>query len=324
MTVSGPIPPDKLGFTLPHEHTGIALWHIDKRWDYWELTPDDDLITEELRDFRRRGGATLVDLTLDGVGRDPHRLRRLASATGLNIVMGSGWYRGAHYPVEARIDRRSVDDLAAEIVREFADGVGDTGIRPGIIGELGTSEPVHPSEEKVLRAAVRAQEATGLAISVHLHPLARNGHDVLDILAGAGAPLDRVILGHVDLSLGHPDAGFDELVGYHKSLLARGAVVEYDTIGNELYWPDMRGGAFAFPSDRERARALAELLDAGYAGQIVVSQDVANKLQLRRYGGYGYASVLSDFPAFLRLAGVDERALATLTVENPSKLLSRR
>ena len=78
MTVSGPIPPDKLGFTLPHEHTGISLWHIEKRWDYWELTPDEDLITDELRDFRRRGGGTLVDLTLDGVGRDPHRLRRLA------------------------------------------------------------------------------------------------------------------------------------------------------------------------------------------------------------------------------------------------------
>jgi predicted metal-dependent phosphotriesterase family hydrolase len=59
MTVSGPIPPDKLGFTLPHEHTGIYLWHVDKRWDYWELTPDEDLITDELRDLRRRGGATL-------------------------------------------------------------------------------------------------------------------------------------------------------------------------------------------------------------------------------------------------------------------------
>ena len=71
MTVSGPIPPDKLGFTLPHEHTGIYLWHVDRRWDYWELTPDEDLITDELREFRRRGGGTLVDLTLDGVGRDP-------------------------------------------------------------------------------------------------------------------------------------------------------------------------------------------------------------------------------------------------------------
>ena len=48
--------------------------------------------------FRRRGGSTLVDLTLDGVGRDPERLRRLATRTGVQLVMGCGWYRGAHYP----------------------------------------------------------------------------------------------------------------------------------------------------------------------------------------------------------------------------------
>ncbi|MEO6578903.1 MAG: phosphotriesterase, partial [Candidatus Limnocylindria bacterium] len=140
MTVSGPIPPDKVGFALPHEHTGISLWHIANRWDYWELTPDDDLIVDELRDFRRRGGATMVDLTLPGVGRDPGRLRRLAGASGLNIVMGAGWYREAYYPAELLVDRRSVDDLAAEIVAEFADGVAGSGIRPGIIGEIGTDK----------------------------------------------------------------------------------------------------------------------------------------------------------------------------------------
>ena len=59
MTVRGPIDPGELGFTLPHEHTQIHLWQIPDRWDYWELRADEDLILEELRDFRRRGGATL-------------------------------------------------------------------------------------------------------------------------------------------------------------------------------------------------------------------------------------------------------------------------
>src|SRR5439155_17291211 len=67
ITVSGPIPPERIGFTLPHEHTGISLWQIPDRWDYWELTPDEPLLIDELGDFRRRGGTTLVDLTLDGV-----------------------------------------------------------------------------------------------------------------------------------------------------------------------------------------------------------------------------------------------------------------
>ena len=113
-TVHGRIPAAELGFVLPHEHTGIHLWQIPNRWDYWELTPDDALLLPELAAYRAAGGGTLVDLTLPGVGRDPLRLRRYAEASGLHIVMGTGWYRTAYYPVEARIDRRSVDDLADE------------------------------------------------------------------------------------------------------------------------------------------------------------------------------------------------------------------
>ena len=168
MTVSGPIPPERVGFTLPHEHTGIYLWHIQNRWDYWELTPDEDLIGDELRDFRRRGGSTLVELTLPGVGRDPERLRRLASRTGVQIVMGCGWYREAYYPPEARIDRRTVDNLADELIGELRDGVGGTGVRPGIIGEIGTDKPwVSAQEERVHRAAARAARETGMAITTH-------------------------------------------------------------------------------------------------------------------------------------------------------------
>jgi phosphotriesterase-related protein len=140
MTVTGPIPPDRIRFTLPHEHTGIYLWHIPERDDYWELTPDEPTIVDELADFRRRGGSTLVDLTLDGVGRDPERLRRLSTRSGVQLVMGCGWYRGAYYPPEARIERRSVDDLAAELIAEFRDGVAGTGVHPGIIGEIGVDK----------------------------------------------------------------------------------------------------------------------------------------------------------------------------------------
>ena len=130
-TVRGPVDPGDLGVTLPHEHTQIALWHIANRWDYWQLTRDEPVILDELAAFRQAGGGTLVDLTLPGVGRDPLWLRALSEQSGLNLVMGCGWYRTAYYPPEARIDRRTVDDLAAELIREATEGVGETGIRPG-------------------------------------------------------------------------------------------------------------------------------------------------------------------------------------------------
>ena len=101
---------------------------------------------EELRAYRDAGGTTLVDLTLDGVGRDPLWLQRLAEQSGLHLVMGGGWYRDRLLPGETLIDRRSVDSLAEELVREATVGVGETGVRTGILGEIGTDKPwVTPS-----------------------------------------------------------------------------------------------------------------------------------------------------------------------------------
>ena len=122
-TVLGPIDPGDLGFTLPHEHTQIALWHVPDRWDYWQLTRDEPLILEELAASREAGGSGVVDLTLPGVGRDPTWLSGIARSSGLHVVMGCGWYRGAYYPPEALIDQRSVDDLADELVHEATEGV---------------------------------------------------------------------------------------------------------------------------------------------------------------------------------------------------------
>ena len=309
MTVSGPIPPDRLGFTLPHEHTAIALWHIEGRRDYWELTPDDELITEELRDFRRRGGGSLVDLTLDGVGRDPVRLRRLASATGLNIVMGSGWYRGEHYPVEALIDRRTVDELAAVIVAEFTDGVGATGVatgvRPGIIGEIGTDKPwVSADEERVHRAAARASLATGMAITTHGVQSAV-GLAQLRIFTEEGVDPGRVVIGHAD---SHHDLDF------YLAVLDAGANLQFDFLGHRF------GVEEAL--EPRLVETIVELLERGFASQLLLSQDVGHNRQLKANGGFGYVYLHQHFLPTLRTAAVAEGEIRTMTIENPARILT--
>jgi predicted metal-dependent phosphotriesterase family hydrolase len=305
MTVSGPIPPDRLGFTLPHEHTGIALWHIEGRHDYWELTPDEDLLVEELREFKRRGGGTLVDLTLDGVGRDPHRLRRLAGASGVNIVMGGGWYRGTYYPVEALIDRRSVDDLAAQIIGEFESGVGDTGIRPGIIGEIGTDKPwVSALEERVHRAAARASKATGMAITTHgvQSPV---GLAQLRIFEEEGVDPARVVIGHAD---SYHD------IDHYLAVLARGANLEFDFLGH-------RWGTEEALEPR-LVETIVELVDRGFADQILLSQDVCNNYQLKANGGFGYVYLHQHFLPTLRTAAVGEGEIRQMTIDNPMRILT--
>src|SRR5262245_20682080 len=272
-TVLGPIDPSALGFTLPHEHTQIALWHVPHRHDYWELTRDEPLILAELAPFKAAGGSGLVDLTLDGVGRDPAWLAGLAGASGLHVVMGCGWYRGMHYPAEARIDRRSVDALADEIVAEIEGGVGDSGIRPGIIGEIGTDKPwLSAQEERVHRAAARASKRTGLAITTHA-VMSDVGLAQLKVFEEEGADLSRVVIGHAD-SYPHLD--------HYLEIIRRGASLGLDFLGM-TFTPQERVG------EPKIIELLIELLSRGHADRVLLSQDVCHNSQLSHYGGHGYS-----------------------------------
>jgi phosphotriesterase-related protein len=304
-TVLGPIEPADLGFTLPHEHTQIALWHIPNRWDYWQLTRDEPVIIGELARYRTAGGGALVDLTLPGVGRDPAWLRRLAEGSGLHLVMGCGWYRTAYYPPEARIDRRSVDDLADELVREAEDGVGDSGIRPGIIGEIGTDKPwVSPAEERVHRAAARASRRTGLAITTH-GVLSDVGLAQLRIFEEEGADPTRVVIGHADSF---------PVLDHQLSIIERGANVEFDFIG--MPWPRER------EAETRTVELVCELLARGHAERVLLSQDVCNDDQLTVNGGNGYTYLADTFLPRLRVAGVGDAEIELMTIANPRRLLT--
>jgi predicted metal-dependent phosphotriesterase family hydrolase len=305
-TVLGPIEPATLGFTLPHEHTQIALWHVPERWDYWQLTRDEPLILEELAAFRADGGSSIVDLTLPGVGRDADWLQGLARSSGLNIVMGCGWYRGVYYPPEARIDRRSVDDLVDELVREATDGVGESGVRPGIIGEIGTDKPwVSALEERVHRAAARAAGRTGLAITTHA-VMSAVGLDQLRIFEDEGADPARVVIGHAD--------SFPHLEHY-LAILERGANLEFDFLGMAFTATERHG-------EGRIVELVCELLARGHAERILLSQDVCHDSQLTRYGGNGYTHLTRTFLPRLRDAGAGDADIEMMTVTNPRRLLT--
>lgn len=302
----GPVDPAGLGFTLPHEHTQISLWHVQSRWDYWQLTRDEPTILAELERFRSAGGRSLADLTLPGVGRDPAWLAGLARASGLNIVMGAGWYRNAYYPPETLIDRRSVDDLADELVRETTDGVGETGVRPGIFGEIGTDKPwLAPAEERVHRAVARAARRTGLAISTHA-VMSGVGLAQLRIFDEEGADPTRVVIGHAD---SYP------VLDHYLEIVRRGASLEFDFLGMS-FTPTERHG-----EDRV-VELICELLSRGHASRILLSQDVCHDSQLKRYEGNGYVYLAETFLPRLRVAGASQDEIDTMTIDNPRRLLT--
>ena len=307
-TVRGAISPSDLGFTLPHEHTKVSLWHIQGRWDYWELIGEEPRILEELGAYTAAGGRALVDLTLDGIGRDLPRLARISEATKLHIIGGSGWYRTAYYPPEARIDHRTADDLADEIVREFTDGVpGPNGpVRPGIIGEIGTDKPwVTAQEERVFRAAARAAKRTGAAVTTHAVQ-SDVGLAQLAILEDEGLDPARIVIGHCD---SYPR------IEHWREIVRRGATVEADFLGMS-FTPLERAG------EPKVIELLKQLIDEGFASQIMLSQDVCHDSQLLSYGGNGYTYLQKTFLPRLLAAGVDQQTIEQITVKNPARILT--
>jgi phosphotriesterase-related protein len=306
MTVLGPVEPSALGFTLPHEHTQIALWQIQNRWDYWELTADEPVILDELRRFRDAGGTALADLTLPGVGRDPLWLQRIAEASGLHVVMGGGWYRTAYYPPGALIDRRSTDALAEELVGEATVGVGDTGIRTGILGEIGTDKPwMTPAEERVHRAVARAARRTGLGIITHA-VMSDVGAAQMTIFEEEGVDPGRVVIGHAD---SYP------VLDHYLGLIARGASIEFDFLGMSFTPMEKHG-------EGRVVDLLLELIHRGHLDRVLLSLDVCHNSQLHHYEGNGYTYLQDTFLPRLRAAGLSDAEIDRLTIENPRRILT--
>lgn len=332
MTVSGPIPAERLGITLMHEHIlndCSCWWHRPKTRERQYLADslvcieilgelrqdpfvnrhnikldDEPLAIAELKDFVAQGGRTVVEPTCRGIGRDPRALLRIAEATGLNVVMGAGYYLAGSHP--ANVAGMTVEAIADEIVREAAEGVDGSRVKVGLIGEIGVSSDFTAAEEKSLRGAAQAQRRTGLPLMVHLPGWFRLGHRVLDIAAAEGADLRHAVLCHMNPS--HGD------LAYQGELAARGAFLEYDMIGMDFFYADQQ---VQCPSDEEAARAIVRLIEAGHLDRILLSQDVFIKTMLTRYGGNGYGYVLRHFVPRLRRHGLDDAAVDRLLRGNP-------
>ncbi len=349
MTVLGPVQAEDLGCVLPHEHLlidgrcyyvppaeaslraisespvditklGLLRRNLFALQDNLELS-NIETACEEVIDFRNLGGGTIVELTLPDVGRDPVGLQAISRNTGINIVMGCGHYIHPVHPPS--IDSESVDEITARLIDEIENGVEGTGVKPGIIGEIGTWDPLHPNEEKVLKAAARAQKATGLALTIHLHIAARKGLEILAILDQEGADLSRVVLGHLDIAFGHLDTDFEGVIEYHTSLASRGCFIEYDTCGTETFSPKSEvTPPFWTALDLTRARGIARLVEKGFGDQILISHDVFTKCQLIRYGGFGYSHLLRDFQYRLLEVGLSSSEVKKMIVNNPQRMLA--
>jgi phosphotriesterase-related protein len=335
-TVLGPIAGEAMGITLPHEHLlidfevmftepangserglsrqpvslanlGWVRQHFSSNLDNLQLL-DETVARDEALLFKHAGGQTFVDPTNRGLARDPLALARVARATGLNIIMGSGYYVAAAHPPD--MDTRTVDAVTREIVADLTVGVGETGVRAGFIGEIGTTWPWTDNEKKVVRAAVAAQRDTGAALMIHPGRHERLPLQIVDFIRKEGADLGRTIMCHIERTIA------DRAVLLE--LAATGVLLEYDLFGLETsYYP--YNPAFDMPNDGERMRQILSLIERGHLAQILMSHDIAYKHCLTKWGGFGYHHLLVNVIPRLRAKGADDRTIQTLLVDNPRR-----
>jgi phosphotriesterase-related protein len=335
-TVLGPIAGDAMGITLPHEHLlidfevmfrepatgaerglsrqpvslanlGWVRHHFSSNLDNLQLL-DETVARDEALLFKHAGGQTFVDPTNRGLARDPLALARVARATGLNIIMGSGYYVAAAHP--PGMDTRTVDDIARELVTDLTVGVDGTGVRAGFIGEIGTTWPWTDNEKKVVRAAVAAQRETGAALMIHPGRHERLPLAIVDFIRKEGADLERTIMCHIERTIADR--------GVLLELAATGVRLEYDLFGLETsYYP--YNPAFDMPNDGERMRQILFLIERGHLAQILMSHDIAYKHCLTKWGGFGYHHLLVNVIPRLRDRGADDQTIQTLLVDNPRR-----
>lgn len=305
MTVRGwRAAPGETGVTLAHEHA-LANFQTYAEWAKAPLPYDQDevvkVILPRLLRLKALGCQTFVDATAAYLGRDPALLRRLSLESGLNILTVTGNYAAfdyTHLPPWVATD--TAEALAQRWIEEWAQGIGGTGVRPGLIKLGFNGGPLSEVERKLIRAGALAHLRTGLTIGAHTGP-AVSAFEQLAVLKEEGVHPSAWIWIHAQ---NEPDST------RHLKAARRGAWVEFD-------------GVDAQSLDRH-VTLVTHMRDAGLLRQVLISQDAGWYDVGKSHGGEArsYETLFTDFLPALRAKGFSAEDIDTLLVANPARAFS--
>ncbi|MBS6954048.1 MAG: phosphotriesterase-related protein [Enterocloster asparagiformis] len=298
MTVRGPVRGNELGTTYVHEHLLVRPQSDDPK--YRDYTLDDrEKSARESEAFRRAGGRTLVEMTPIHYGRDVRGYQAISRAAGIHVICTTGFHKEEFMP--PWFGERSEEELFEIVRREALEGIDGTGIRPGVV-KCGTSYgTITELEEKSIRVAARANRELGIPISTHCDK-GTMGLEQAELLKSLGVDLSRVLLCHIDSRMD---------VAYAMSLCSLGVNICIDHVGRELA-----------DRDRFRVEMIAQLVRAGFAGQVTLAGDMGKTSYLPAYGGKpGFAYILTDLKEEL-LKHISEADFRRLTVENSARIFA--
>lgn len=296
-TVLGPIPASELGVCYAHEHL-LGTPPPDATDDLDLVLDDEDAAAAELNGFLEAGGSAVVEMSTADYGRDAAGLRRLSERTGVHIICATGYNKDRY---SARlVEGRSVEKLTERFAGEIRDGIGETGVRAGLVKASSTLDRISPAAEHVFRAAAAVQRRTGAPISTHTEA-GTMALEQVRLLESEGADPAHVVIGHMDRKLD---------LTYHLEVADAGVFLSYDQIGKAKYEPD-----------RRRAETIAHLFDEGFGEQLLLGGDLARRSYWRAFGNEdapGFQYILSRFVPLLREVGLRDVEIDDLLIHNPS------
>lgn len=315
-TVLGPMSPEKMGVTLPHEHFAFAYpgWFADSTVAPVDFNAVYKADLKVIKAAQKYGIKTIIDATTNDVGgRDPVLYKKLAKKTGMNIICSTGLYTDHEgspaYWKTRMVFGTDISKMISELfIKEITQGIGKTGVKAGVI-KVGTSPQMSDYEKAVHKAAVAAQKATGVPIITHTEG-PTGGVEEAEFLLAEGADPKKVMIGHVSNS---------KDIEYHKAILAKGVYIAFDRIGLDIFTPT-----------DVNVKNIAELCKQGYANKIMMSHDTVNvwlgrplaapEPVMKILANWRIDHISQNVVPALKAQGVTDEQIKTMMVDNPKNL----
>ena len=282
------------GYTLTHEHMTIDLSPGDLG------TASFDPLVRDLKMVYDYGVRNIVDLTNQSMGRDPEYVQRLMDATGMNIILSTGYYLERY--IRDYIEDAAVSELSQQAVNDLSRGIGSSGLCAGVIGEIAWNhEGPGECEKKAWEAMSAAALETGAVVSTHP---SRGIQQIpqAEYLIGRGIQPKKIVIGHIEF---YPD---DDAL---KSLLEKGVYIGLDMIGK-----------LGRARDEYRADAVRKIKDWGFLSQLTLSLDICGTEDLKTSGGYGYVYLFETFLSMLKERGITQNDIDLILEVNPARLFA--
>lgn len=301
-TIGGDLPTELAGPTYAHEHLIIDSALVAAEMPHIHLPSIEEAVAE-VQTCVAAGVRTMVDAMPAASGRHPERLIRISVHTGMRIVAATGLHTARYYEDVPWTIEGSPEQLAARFVADIEEGIdrndylGEaierTEAKAGIVKVASLTERLSPRDERVFEAAAITRAETGVPVLTHTEG-GKGGLNQIEALIGLGVPPERIALSHTD-KVADP--------GYHRDMLETGVLLCYD---QGLRDPDAT------------LELISEMLDSGYAGQLIVGTDGARRSLWSTLGGSpGLAALYRTFSESL-----DPDTVQALFVDNPGRYLA--